>query len=335
MSESSRWVACVAMLLLLLATGGCGSLPLAPAQSVYERVERASVEVLVSGRLDGSGWFADSEGHVVTAAHIVAAKPGQPIEVVSPVVGRRSATLVAVDMGHDLALLKVDGLEGVATPYLQVAAAPPRLGEDVFVFGTPMFRHGVTLHGRVARARPSYEYLPGYGEYVLTYNVVGAAPHGSSGGCWVDRRGRVVGNQSGLMMHNRAQTGVVFVIPPQPIARLIATREDAVTPTLNLACEELWERSTEFIGRFPAGIEGVVPVIIEDNGVAAKAKLSSEVVITALDGEPVRYRDDLLRMIRQRQPGDTVTLTIAKPDDHSSQEIEIEVAARQLPGRGV
>jgi len=327
---SSRRFVVLMMLLAVFTLTGCGALQSGPSVSVYERVQRASVEVLVAGRLEGSGWFADPQGYVVTAAHIFAGRPeGQSIEIVSPVAGRLPAKIVAVDIGHDLALLHVDGPADARYPWLEVAKRSPQLGEDVFVFGTPMFRHGVVMHGRVARATPSYEYLPGYAEYVYAYTVRGAAPHGSSGGCWVDHRGYVIGNQCGLMIHNNAHTGLAFVIPPQPIARLLAERTDAVTPTLNLAVEELWEQSADYIARFGPGAEGLVPAVVK--GVAAEAKLSRDMIITAIDGQPVRYRDELLRTIRQRSPGDTVTLTVAPIDNaEAKKEIQVKVAQRHL-----
>src|SRR5688500_12296323 len=64
----------------------------APAgEAVYERARAASVEVLVAWRQEGSGWFADPDGLVVTAAHVVrqAAAEKLAVEVVWPRTTRR------------------------------------------------------------------------------------------------------------------------------------------------------------------------------------------------------------------------------------------------------
>src|SRR5438132_9591073 len=39
--------------------------------ALYDHVRAASVEILIAGRQDGSGWFASDDGLVVTAAHVV------------------------------------------------------------------------------------------------------------------------------------------------------------------------------------------------------------------------------------------------------------------------
>src|SRR5438105_11555976 len=74
---------------------------------LYERAKAASVEVLVNGHLNGSGCFVDRKGIVVTAAHVIE-EPGRRIEINSAQAGRLGAKMLAVDLGHDLALLKVD-----------------------------------------------------------------------------------------------------------------------------------------------------------------------------------------------------------------------------------
>src|SRR6266404_1229802 len=60
--------------------------------ALYDRARAASVEILVAGRQDGSGWFASDDGLVVTAAHVVWGHFGldgdaHRIEVTSPSLG--------------------------------------------------------------------------------------------------------------------------------------------------------------------------------------------------------------------------------------------------------
>ena len=71
---------------------GCGPRRVADGESLYAAVRRAAVFVLVDGRHTGSGFFADAQGLVVTAAHMVKGKPGT-IEVISPVVRRFAPTV--------------------------------------------------------------------------------------------------------------------------------------------------------------------------------------------------------------------------------------------------
>ena len=216
----------IARLALALATlfalCGCALRPSPGGGALYERARRASVFVLKDGRHTGSGFFASPDGLVVTCAHMVKGKAGD-IEVVSPVAGRLEAQRVAMDFGHDIALLRVEG--GRAPfPSLPVAEHVPPPASEVFLFGDPVFRHRLLLTGFVSVARPTYDYNPGTACYCRCFYVAGTSPEGTSGGCWVDRRGRVVGVQVGFLNGPKAPAVIAMVAPADAVRRLLAAR---------------------------------------------------------------------------------------------------------------
>lgn len=290
-------------------------------RDLYEKVRRASVEVLVDGRLEGSGWFADAQGWIITASHVVYGR-GSTLEVRSPIYGRMLAEVVAVDRGHDLALLRVQPRRGhYAT--LTIAKKTPNVRESVYVYGAPQFRHDVMLAARVARSTPAYEFFGDHHLYVRCYYITGSTPLGTSGGCWVNERGEVVGNQAGLINQNGAPVGVSFGPPPQAIASLVMQPLTVRTATLGCGVEELWEHSPSFINRFDQGVAGLVPVATVQGGPAHAAGLSNEMVITHIDGQRVRMRDELLTFIRNKRPGDTVELLVMQPDKQPARRIRV------------
>src|SRR5258708_22290252 len=127
---------CTGMWAVALATGAARAQSPSEnsiADKVYERAKAGSVELLVDGHLSGSGWFADKSGLVMTAAHVIE-KPGRRLEVNSPSLNRLPAKVVAVDLGHDLALLKVD-LGQREAPALSFAERLPAPGTEVYWFG--------------------------------------------------------------------------------------------------------------------------------------------------------------------------------------------------------
>ena len=159
---------------------------LAAPGELYARLKQASIEVLVDDHLNGSGCLIAADGLAITAAHVIG-RPGVRVEVLSPVAGRRTAEVVAVDLGHDLALLRAEPRDG-GYPFLPVADALPPAGTEVYLLGTPIFRHAVLFRGTVACEEPSFEHLnPGY---VAVTTLAATAPSGTSGGPWVDRQGR-------------------------------------------------------------------------------------------------------------------------------------------------
>ena len=289
------------------------------AERVYQRAEKSCVEILVNGRLAGSGWFAAEEGLVITAAHVVA-RPQNKVEVLSPVAGRLTAEVVAVDIGVDAALLLVRRREG-GYPTLSMAEKVPPVGTTVYLFGTPLFRHSVMVTGSIARQNTAFEYVGG--NYVEIVHVAADTAKGFSGAPWMNSRGEVIGLQSGSMTYKDSQTGIAFMPPVDRLRRLIETRENAHTATLGIACEEIWEQQADLIKRFPDGSEGVVVRIINEKGLAAKAGIKQWDLIIKADGSQIRYRRDLVRAVRKHQPGEKMTLDLVRPDGAGQYSVEI------------
>jgi serine protease Do len=267
----------------------------------------------------------------MTAAHVVWEKK-EPIEVISPTEGRLPAQLTAIDLGHDLALLTVAGR---SRPYAALAIAQdiPPPGEEVYLFGAALFRHNVMLRGTTAQAAPTYEYSPTWQDHILTYHIAGPSPRGTSGGCWLDRRGRVVGSQSGFISEQGVSVGVSYVTPPQDIRRFLASRRSAATAFLGAVMEELPERPQEFIARFPAGQGGLVAVRVRDDSPARKAGLTRDTLVTAVDGRSVTYRDEFLGVIRAKRPGDTVMLQVIAPPGTPPREIRAVLGCLEKAGK--
>ncbi|HYW80974.1 MAG TPA: serine protease, partial [Thermoguttaceae bacterium] len=103
----AKWILLLTLFLVAAARIAAGQeVETEPAEtSLYEKAKLASVEVLVDDHMDGSGWFVDGQGLLFTAAHVIG-RPGRRIEVISPTIGRIEAQVVAVDLGHDLAMLR-------------------------------------------------------------------------------------------------------------------------------------------------------------------------------------------------------------------------------------
>jgi S1-C subfamily serine protease len=80
-----------------------------------------------------------------------------------------------------------------------------------------------------------------------------------------------------------------------------------------------------------AYFHGIIIKEVIDNSPADEAGLHDGDVITALDGEPVESRDELVMAIRSRQPGEVVTLTVSRLEDGSEAEFEVELGG--YPGK--
>ena len=107
------------LFLVVVATSSSQAADAVSSAEVYARAQAASAEILINGHLDASGWFASADGLVVSASHAFLKKK-MDIEVRLADGERLPAKLIALDRGHDLALLKVEG-KGRTFKFLPIA----------------------------------------------------------------------------------------------------------------------------------------------------------------------------------------------------------------------
>jgi S1-C subfamily serine protease len=286
------------------------------------RATQACVEVLVDGRLEASGWFADAEGHVVTAGH-AARQTNSEYEIVWPGHGRYPASFVAIDPGHDIALLRA-AVTNPPVPFLRVAPEIPPAGTKVHFYGTAQFKHGILFSGEVSRSDPTLNIYPHLRWPMRCYFIAAPSPPGVSGGAWLDAKGRVAGNQSGFINQGEsASSGMAIIAPPDAIARLVATRASVRVPSMGCGFEELWTQPAGFIRRLPKGLEGIVTVPLDADGPAGKAGLTKESVITMLGGRRVRYLDDIVALLHEKKPGDTLDVEAWDPEAKAPRAVTL------------
>lgn len=300
--------------------------PGAIAPQVYTRSRAAAVELLLDDRLDGTGFIIDAKGRMITAAHVVET-PRERIEA-RTIYGRVNAKLLALDLGHDLALLQLDPPpNGGSWPTLPIAERTPAVTSTVYLFGTPQFRHHVLIQGMIARDMPTYEYLPDLQRYISILHLSAPSPGGTSGGPWMNSEGEVIGVQSGMMLTHGSPVGLAYMVPLGAIQALVRRGVDARTPSAGVAVEEIWEQPREYLRQFPAKTQGVVVKI--KHGPALDVDLKHNDLIIQIDGRRTPLRDDLLGYIRAKSAGETVTLTVLRGREARRVKITLDSLERR------
>ena len=312
-----------AALLAALVMGGAGCVtPVPSAAAVYERVQPAAVEILVNGRMAGSGSIVDAGGSVLIAAHMLPAGNEAHLEAHSSTLGRQPIRLIALDLAHDLALLQLP-LQAEAYPHLTTAQHSPRPGEPVYLYGAPVFRHDVMISGKIARAQPTFEFYDGAFREIL--HISGISPIGTSGGPWVNARGQLIGVQSAAMTIKGAHQGIAYASPLASLKGLLEKKKTVQSATMQTGVEELWGQEPSFISKLHKDFRGLVVRQLRKDGVAAKAGLKEWDIIVAIDGRSVNRTDDLMRMIRSREPGQTVRLKATDREGKNSRDLTINL----------
>jgi len=158
----------------------------------------------------GSGFLVNGEGHVVTNYHVVSNVIGTPdryrAEVVDAGGTARPATVLAIDVVHDLALLDA-GLRG-RTPFALRATSVAQ-GNRLFSLGHPRDL-GLSIVEGTHNGLLTHTLYP-------RIHLTGSLNPGMSGGPTIDEQGRVVG-----VNVSTAGNQVSFLVPADRVTALLA-----------------------------------------------------------------------------------------------------------------
>jgi putative serine protease PepD len=270
----------------------------------------------------GTGVIISEDGEILTNAHVVEGAD----EVRVRLMGEsepREVTVLAADRGNDLALLRMAGDGFEAATFADPDSV--RLGDDVMAIGFALGLDGepsVTL-GIVSALDRSV----GQGDVFLDglIQTDAAISSGNSGGPLVNAAGEVVGINTAVARDTAVftATNVGFAISVGEALPVVeALREQA----------EGAVREEAFLG---VGLEdrrdggqGVIVTDVEPGTPAEEIGVALGDLIVSIDGSVTDGSSALIAAIRDKQPGDTVTVGIVR----DAESIELEVVLTSRPG---
>lgn len=169
--------------------GGSGPIPHPDGRGFSEGQSRPKP---MPGQLIGSGsGVLIAPDLIITNAHVV--EDGQKFEV-GP--ARDAGTVIAVDAGHDLALLRC---RTHGTPLPLRIGSPLFLGEDIMAAGFPLID---VLGADLKVTTGNVSGLTGGGGDVSRFQFSAPIGSGSSGGAIIDEFGNLVGVTSASLAHD-------------------------------------------------------------------------------------------------------------------------------------
>lgn len=242
----------------------------------------------------GSGFFVNSDGYIVTNAHVV--EGATKITVTARVEGHNReypVRIIGTDRATDVALLKVEADDGEAFPTLPLGDSEElQVAEWVAAIGNPYgLAHSVTVgvvsyKGRTDVAPAGRD---GYYDYIQTDASINP---GNSGGPLLNVRGEVVGIANAV---NAVGQGIGFAVPINMAKQVLGglLKEGKVRRSwLGVTVEDLTPELARDL-ELPASLSGVVVSDVVEGGPGARAGLRSGDVITQFNGTRV---DDAQRL---------------------------------------
>jgi S1-C subfamily serine protease len=296
----------------------------APRDAIDRRIDVAAVVehvapsiVTISADMEGgqslgTGVIISSDGEILTNAHVVNGATSIRVRL-SGETEPREVNMLAMDVGNDLALLRMEG-DG----FERAVFADPdsvRLGDEVIAIGFALGLDGdpsVTL-GIVSALDRTIGTDGAFLDGLIQTDA--AISSGNSGGALVNAAGEVVGINTAVARGSSttAATNVGFAISGREALPVIeALREQA----------EGTERAEAYLGVGLAdrtdGGQGAVVTSVDPGTPAADAGVEVGDLVVAVDGATIDGSTGLIAAIRDLEPGDAAELTVMRDGEQQT-----------------
>jgi putative serine protease PepD len=281
-------------------------------QSIYRLAGKGVVEI-TAGQGQGSGFVYDSNGHIVTNAHVVEGSSSVSIKFSN---GKAySARVVGTDASTDLAVLKVDAPVSQLFP-LTLGDSSSLVGDQVVAIGSPFGLEGTVTSGIVSAL---HREMTSPNNFAIDNSIQtdAAINHGNSGGPLLNAEGKVVGVTAQIESNSGGNEGVGFAVPSntvRSIASQLISNGKAEHAFLGVVLRDSSSRAGAAIGQVRTGTP------------AAHAALRAGDIITAAAGTRINSASELRAVINAHRPGDTISVTYTRGGQ--SHTVKVKLAAR-------
>jgi serine peptidase DegS len=250
----------------------------------------------------GSAVVIDSDGYLVTNYHVIADAAEIRVQMAD---GRiADPEVVGFDAETDLALLKVDLGTLPAIPLGR--SSQLRIGDVVLAIGNPYGLTKTVTQGIVSATGRGQLNLMTFENFIQTDAAIN---EGNSGGALINSLGELVGINTAVLAQDAGTEGISFAIPVDLVRGVVdAIKRDGrvIRGYIGLDSDELTPAESETLGLQPN--IGILLNAVRAGGPAATAGLVAGDVILAINGEPIRTRQQALLLVAGLEPGDVVTM---------------------------
>jgi S1-C subfamily serine protease len=279
----------------------------------------------------GSGFVWDRHGHVVTNYHVIEKAQAAKIRLKNQ--RTFDAVLVGVSQDHDLAVLRIDVPFDPPQPIPIGTSEDLQVGQNVFAIGNPFGLDHTLTTGVISALDRSLDTETGMAVDQLIQTDAAINP-GNSGGPLLDSAGRLIGVNTAIYSPSGGYAGIGFAVPIDTVNRVvpqIIAQGSYTRPQLGITTDREVSRAvTEELG-----VEGVLVIDVQAGTPAAQAGLQGTRfnrrgdlipgdIIQAIDGKPVKDRQDLVQRLDRHRVGDQVSVQIHR--NGSTQNIDIVLA---------
>jgi len=287
-------------------SGFPGSPQMDPSDPFYEFFRRFQIPApqnSVPTHGLGSGFIVDSDGIILTNAHVVS----DADEVIVKLTDKREfkAKVIGIDKLSDVAVLRIEAKD---LPTVKIGDPQhARVGEWVIAIGSPFgFENTVTAGIISAKSRS----LPDEGYVPFLQTDVAVNP-GNSGGPLFNMNGEVIGINSQIYSRSGGYQGLSFAIPinvAMKVEQQLLDHGKVYRGRLGVMIQEVDQQLADTFGlEKPVG---ALVSSVEKNSPAEKAGIAPGDVILKFNGKEISRSADLPPLVSDLSPGTAATIEL-------------------------
>ena len=267
----------------------------------------------------GSGWIFDSSGLIATNHHVI--EGADTITVILSDGRTFNAEAVVSDPVTDVAVIKVNAT-GLPTATIG-STDQVEVGEMVAAMGNALGRGISVTGGWISRKNVTFDLDQGQFMYDLLETDAAVNP-GNSGGPLLNLEGEVIGMTNAKLASAQIE-GVAFAISSQtfvPVIEDLVSQGTVRRPYLGVSLQTLTPDIANLLGLSVS--QGVLIASVVPGGPAASAGLQMGDVIVSIGGQEVTEISEAIRIIRESNIGDTISITYVR--DGMEQTVNVTLA---------
>lgn len=280
---------------------------------VVSRIKPSVVTVLAtvddgmnSGRGTGTGVIITEDGEIVTNAHVVEGATVVQV-LLNGAIDPIEARVLALDMGNDLALLKVD--QNNLQPATFATPESINVGDEVVAIGFALNLDGgpTVTRGIVSALNRTLVNDDGALDGLIQTDA--AISSGNSGGPLLNTRAQVIGINTAVFQSSGvvAANNVGFAISVSEVLPVIEELRDVA----NGQPRTEGYLGVELVPRADGGRGAVINAVTLGSPADAAGIRSGDVVIAA-DRTPVDGQAAFVAAIRDKSPGDSIDIVVLR-----------------------
>jgi putative serine protease PepD len=272
------------------------------ASALYSSTAAGVVDITTRSG-SGTGFVVDTDGHIVTAAHVVDGASSITVKLQDGTT--RTATVLGKDDATDIAVLEIDPSGLTLHPLTLGSSSSVDVGDQIAAIGDP-FGYDRSLSTGIVSGVDRTIQAPNGFTVSHAIQTDAAVNPGNSGGPVLDADGNVIGivDQIATGGNSEQSSGVGFAVPIDLVKSSLKTLEaggKVEHAYLGVSTADS-----------PSSTAGAAVASVASGGPAADGGLRGGDIVTSLAGAKVTDSNDLVAAIATHQPGDKVQITVRR-----------------------